>query len=840
MRTASMRIGTVWALAAALVVAAVAGGGAGTARAQEAAAPKLPGRVDLRQKMELIEKWRQQRYADLRAKGTTTAADFRRVDEDMLRIARKAEGFREEALATLNRNAGVEVRQGPGGTQPKQGRGLAGDIDTASMSARDFERLRKTAKDMGYTVTGQGDAITIEELNVTAHRQSAAEAGTASRTGSSASATEAARGLNEETALGFGKNNPSASVSDNLKKAAHTLDTPPADLTMADTQKLGKMAGRNLEELGRVAPGAADGYSTLQQQSRMLKEGYSPEAAGIVRDGATAAERAQDLANFQKQVREVSVQSVRATDEWAVARRGELGDAVAAADREVASAREMYERAKTVNSDPAHVQKTQQIYEQARAGAVKAREEMIGFNEVQAASKEAALASGSNGKSAAELMGEAKGIPKGEPPSVVREGIVGPERKALTGAAREPLPAGVREPVPSGVREPVAGRAAAAEAEGAEAAALRGKTGGLGSKLVKGGMGLAMVYGIYEGVKEGSAQAGEEAARNGDGATMSTVKTGAYTLWHGLGFGAATKIGTEAGQESAQVYAEGVKKGEIDPTSRWEKAWAMGRGALWGVSEFTGLTAIKNAAVEVGGLAVDRYGQYKAEKAAAGVPQLTPEQKAEQARKAAEAKEKAAAEAAAKAEEKAEAEREAREKAAEAARQAKLAGTGIHEEDAGSARMPDGTTIRFVYIRDAAGNTIETIEIHYDANGKEIRRFRRLETAEGLDGIYVGRFSGMAAGSFGLTIQGGSAKGVINGTSDGDAVNASMTGTVSPQGMLSGSVSGIMTGSLGGGKPTTWSFRGTMSGRVASGTASGAWTATGSGVTRRGTWSASR
>jgi hypothetical protein len=386
----------------------------------------------------------------------------------------------------------------------------------------------------------------------------------------------------------------------------------------------------------------------------------------------------------------------------------------------------------------------------------------------------------------------------------------------------------------------VVGGAAAAEAEGAEAAALRGKTGGLGSKLVKGGMGLAMVYGIYEGVKEGAAQAGEEAAKNGDGAAASTAKTVGYSLWNGLGFGAATKIGTEAGQESAKVWAEGVKKGEIDPTSRWEKAWAMGRGALWGVSEFTGLTAIKNAAVEAGGLAVDRYGQYRAEKAAAGAPKLTPEQKAAMEQKAREAKEKAEAEA----REKAEAEKEAREAAAkaaaEAARQAKLAGTGIHEEDAGSARMPDGTTIRFVYVRDAAGNTIETIEIHYDANGREIKRIRTKEKPVGIDGTYVGRFSGMAAGSFRMAVTAGAVSGTISGSSEGDAVSASMSGSVSALGTLGATVSGSMTGSFGGGKPMTWSFRGTMSGRVANGTASGTWTAKGSGVTRNGSWSASR
>lgn len=774
-------------------------------------APELSGRVDLRQKMNTLEQWRQTQYEALRASGKATAADYRAVDEQMLKIARKAEGQRQAALDVLNQHSGVTVKQGSGGTQPMEGRGLAGDIDTASMTPRDYDRVRKTAERMGYTVTQKGDSFTIEELNVTAHRQSAVEAKMGSRAGSSAYTAETGRGFNEETALGFKQNNPSASVSDNLKKAAHTLDTPAGDLSMADVQKMGKMAGRNLEELSKLDPQAAARYDTLQQQAKMLKEGYSPEAAGIVRDNATAAERAQDLASFQKEVREMSVSSIKATDAWAEGRAAELG-------KNVTRAQEMLERAK-LGGDAEHVQEVKNLVDQSR-------EELARFRELQAASKEAAVVSDINGKSAANILSEAKGIPtEGEPPSAVREKLLGSDRSGLAKTANEP-PVG------------------AAEGEGAELAAK----GGMGSKMVKGAMGILTIYQIYTGVTEGASQAGEEAGKGNDSFTASILKTAGYSLWHGLGFDSAMKTGTQAGEDSAKQWAADVKAGTVDPSSKLSQAWAQLRGVGWGLSQFTGLSSIKDAILEGGGALKDRYDQYQKEREAQRSSESTRQRREAKAEKERQEREKAekdrlAAENAARKEAGQDKEKDkdaARREAAEQAARDKLAGTGIHEEVSGWEHFKDGSSMKLVYIRDAAGNTLKTIKIFYDKNGKEIRREVTVNKPDKMDGAYAGKFSGMAGGSLQLTIKGSSVTGRSSGTSDeGDAVNATITGTVDASGNIRAQISGVSRGTFGSSsKVETWQFSGAFTGKISGNSASGSWTAT--GWKKRGSWSASK
>ena len=549
-----------------------------------AANPSLPGRVDLRPQMQVLEDWRQAEYKRLRASGKATAADFKAVDDKYLAKARKAEGYRTDALNKLNKASGIEVKQGAGGTQPSQGRGLGGDIDTDSLSAKDFQKVKNTAEKMGYKVTHQGDAITIEELNVTVHRQSAAEAKTGSRVGSSSHGAETRRGFNDETALGFKANNPNASVADNLKKAAHTLDTPPAKLGSDDLQKLGKMTGRNLEELGKLDPASAKKYETLQRQSDMLKKGYSPEAAGI-----------EDLGKFQQQAREASVKAVKATEGWAESKTAELTQRARQAEQTLT-------QAKTAG-DPVRVQ-------EARIQLEKAKTDLIGFKETQVAAKEAAVLSQGNGKSAANIMAEAKGIPTaGKPPSVVREQILGADRSMISKTLNEP---------PVGGGKLAAGEAAA---------------GSWGSKAMKGVMGVLAIYGIVTGVKEGAAQAGEEAAKGGDSTLTSVLKTAGYSLWHGLGFGAAAQTGKAAGEASAQQWAEDVKAGRVDPNSKLSQAWAKLRAVGWGLSDFTGLTAIKDAAVEGGGYVKDRYQQYKAEKDQAKQDKEVADKKAAQAGK---------------------------------------------------------------------------------------------------------------------------------------------------------------------------------------------------------------
>ncbi|MBS1198583.1 MAG: hypothetical protein H6R18_2368 [Proteobacteria bacterium] len=855
-------------------------------------ATPLSGRVDLRPQMKILEEARQAEYKRLRASGKATPADFKAVDDKFLSRARKAEGYRSDALNQLNKHSGVDVKQGAGGTQPQQGRGLAGDIDTDSLKARDFDKVKKTAERMGYKVTHQGDSMTIEELNVTIHRESAAEAKMGSRTGSSARGAEVRRGLNEETALGFKANNPNASVADNLKKAAHTLDTPAGKLSSEDVQKLGKMTGRNLEELGKLDPASAKKYETLQRQSDMLKKGYSPEAAGI-----------DDLGKFQKEAREATVKSVKTTEKWAETRTADL-------TRQAQRAEEALVKARS-SGDTASIN-------QARQQLERTKTDLIGFKETQAAAKEAAVLNANNGKSATSVLAEAKGLnTTGKSPSMVREQILAPDRKIISKTVNEP---------PLGAGKAAAGEAAAVT--------------GMGSKIVKGGMAIMVIYGIVTGVKEGASQAGEEADKKGDSTMVSVLKTAGYSLWHGLGFGAAAETGKRAGEDSANQWGEDVKAGRVDPNSKLSQAWAKLRAVGWGLAEFTGVTAIKDAAVEGGGYVKDRYTQYKAEKAEAqqkkdvadkktendgkekdtkqskdaqkdkaekdkadqektdkekaekekADKEKADKEKAEKERAEKEKAEKAEKERAEKAEkeraekeaherrerarekaekERQEAERQAREKAerqalerqerekAEAAKQAaaakaaqqQAAASGTHEEVSGWATSAKGKT-KLTYIKDASGKVLGGYYTHYDNQGRETGKEHFKNTPEssssqpasqeGFDGSYSGRVGGGASGALNFTVRNGSLSGRISGNYQGDGAFATLSGTVDAAGNVRISAPGYVRGALGEkGKMENWEFQGAMTGKIRGKQASGSWTAKGFGSSR-GTWSASR
>lgn len=861
-------------------------------------ATPLSGRVDLRPQMKILEEWRQAEYQRLRASGRATAADFKAVDDKFLSRARKAEGYRSDALNQLNKHSGVDIKQGAGGTQPQQGRGLAGDIDTDSLRARDFDKVKKTAERMGYKVTHQGDSMTIEELNVTVHRESAAEAKMGSRTGSSARGAEVRRGLNEETALGFKANNPNASVADNLKKAAHTLDTPPHKMSSEDVQKLGKMIGRNLEELGKLDPTSAKKYETLQRQSDMLKKGYSPEAAGI-----------EDLGKFQKEAREATVKAVKTTEKWAETRTADLTRQAQRAEEALAKARS--------SGDPVSIN-------QARQQLERTKTDLIGFKETQAAAKEAAVLNANNGKSTTSVLAEAKGLnTSGKSPSMVREQILSPDRNMISRTVNEPLAGG----------KATAGKAAAGEA-----------AGGMGSKLVKGGMAIMVIYGIVTGVKQGAEQAGEEADKKGDSTMVSILKTAGYSVWHGLGFGAAAETGKKAGEDSASQWAEDVKAGRVDPNSKLSRAWAQMRAVGWGLAEFTGLQAIKDAAVEGGGYVKDRYSQYKNEKQEAqqkkevadkkaekegkdgkdgkdgqkdkvdkekadkdraekektdkekadrekAEKEKVEKEKAEKERAEKEKAEKAEKERLEKAEkekaekeaherrerarekaekERQEAERQARERAerqererlerekaeaakkaaaAKAVQQQKPASSGTREEVSGWAKTAKGST-KLTYIKDAAGNVLGGYYTHYDAQGREIGKEHFKNTPEtgssqpasleSFNGSYSGRVSGGASGALNFTVRNGVLSGRISGNYKGDGAFATLSGTVDAAGNVRISAPGYVRGALGEkGKMENWEFEGVMNGKIRGRQASGSWSAKGFGSSS-GSWSASR
>lgn len=630
-----------------------------------------PDWIDLTEGRAEMEKWRAEQQAELRRQGRATAEEFRKIDVEMVKRAKMAEVNRTMALESLSKKAGIPIEQGPGGTHPQAegGRGSFSDIDTRSMSPKEYQQVLETARKNGYTVEAKGDSFTIKELDVTVHRQGPTET---APVGSSGRDLEIGRGQNKETAMGMGRNDPAVSVSDNLKKGAHTLNQPPEVLGQnpAELQKLGKMTERNIAETSKVATSGnqpANVDPVTKSQAEMLKQGYSPEAAGIVRDNATPEQRTQDIADFQKRAKGATIDAVRAADTHAAGQMDKLAG-------EVRSANDALETAKT-SGDPAKVA-------EARAKVDAANKAVVDYHQVRTGAHEAAVV---NDPDAAKIVNEARGVSnEGKSPSEVREAAVAQDRKALTQAAADPAKSPAPKPDPAaapdpakapaagegpaakgpaepaktpvagepskaptsgepvkgataegpvkgaagaepvkgpgagepvkgpGVGEPVKGPGAGEPVKGPGAA-----EGGVKATAMKGANAALGAYAIYHGVKRGAEEAGKEAAEQGDGAIKSTVKTVGYSAWYGLGIGGAIETGKKAGEDSAKQWEKDVKEGKVDPNSKLSQAWAHIRGVGWGVAEFTGLQAIKDATVEGAGYVKDRYGQYKSEKAEA-------------------------------------------------------------------------------------------------------------------------------------------------------------------------------------------------------------------------------
>ena len=631
-----------------------------------------PDWIDLEEGRAEMEKWRAEQQAELRRQGRATAEEFRKIDQEMVRRAKMAEVNRNMALESLSKKAGITIEQGPGGTHPQAqgGRGTFSDIDTRSMSPKEYQQVLETARKNGYTVEAKGDSFTIKELDVTVHRQGPTET---APVGSSGRDLEIGRGQNKETAMGMGRNDPAVSVSDNLKKGAHTLNKPPEVLAdnPAELQKLGKMTERNMAETSKVAETHKQSVTVdpvTKSQAEMLKQGYSPEAAGIVRDNATPEQRTQDIADFQKRAKGANLDAVRAADTHAASQMDKLAG-------EVRSANDAFETAKT-SGDPAKIA-------EAKAKVEAANKAVVDYHQVRTGAPEAAVV---NEPDAAKIVNEARGVSnEGKSPSEVREAAVAQDRKALTQAAADPAkspapkptesapttepgkspataePAGTKGPAeptktgPGGetaktptTGEPVKGATAEGPVKGTAGAEpvkgpgtgepvkgpgvgepVKGPTagepvkgpgaaeGGVKATAMKGANAALGAYAIYHGVKRGAEEAGKEAAEQGDGAIKSTAKTVGYSAWYGLGIGGAIETGKKAGEDSAKQWEKDVKEGKVDPNSKLSQAWAHIRGVGWGLAEFTGLQAIKDATVEGAGLVKDKYTQYKAEKAEA-------------------------------------------------------------------------------------------------------------------------------------------------------------------------------------------------------------------------------
>jgi hypothetical protein len=216
---------------------------------------------------------------------------------------------------------------------------------------------------------------------------------------------EIGRGQNKETAMGMGRNDPAVSVSDNLKKGAHTLNDPAGrtgPTAPPNLQKLGKMTERNIAETTKVAdlgqnqPANVD--PVTKTQAEMLKQGYSPEAAGIVRDNATPEQRTQDIADFQKRAKS-------ATDRGGARRRHPRQHRWTSWPARCAAPTRRWKPPKS-SGDPAKVS-------EARAKVDAANKAVVDYHQVRTGAHEAAVVNAD----AAKIVNERAVSPTKDPPA---------------------------------------------------------------------------------------------------------------------------------------------------------------------------------------------------------------------------------------------------------------------------------------------------------------------------------------------------------------------------------------------------------------------------------------
>lgn len=238
------------------------------------------------------------------------------IDRRMHGDAITLEAKRQNALKQLVKHAGIAMPEFTGTLPTAPGsRGLQGDIDTGSISGQDFHKFRKAAIDMNYHVDGQGDSITIRELDVTTHRRAPREFGPV---GSSASDTIAiGRASNHETGLAFESGDPYVSVLDNTRKGGAILKKDPLSYSYEDRTKFGKMVGRNVAVVKLPDPVLRD---TLER----LKRGDSWEAAGVVPEHATPEQRAKAIRDFHQRAERANAAAYTKAKQLGQARDADL------------------------------------------------------------------------------------------------------------------------------------------------------------------------------------------------------------------------------------------------------------------------------------------------------------------------------------------------------------------------------------------------------------------------------------------------------------------------------------------------------------------------------------
>lgn len=239
--------------------------------------------------------------------------DFFLVDSRTLKDARDLAKYQHEGLAAVFADAGVQMPASTGtGHQDPGSRGIIGDIDLADLSRADYEKVLAAAAKRGYTVQKRAGSATIVELDATTFFK---------KTDSQRFDVDVWKDPEHLSSVTFDPKkgmvveSPFLYAADNIKKTHGALTIDPALLKDGDLQGLAKATRRIMETGGEGSAGIKDVLAKIERQMKehpgepfgldlkeqlaLVKSGYSPEAAGIVKPGATPEEAARDLAAFQ-------------------------------------------------------------------------------------------------------------------------------------------------------------------------------------------------------------------------------------------------------------------------------------------------------------------------------------------------------------------------------------------------------------------------------------------------------------------------------------------------------------------------------------------------------------
>ncbi|WDP91877.1 MAG: hypothetical protein HUN04_20050 [Desulfobacter sp.] len=258
------------------------------------------------------------------------AADRYEFDQQMLKMARTQNEGRDEILAKIFKKAGIQpLKQTGTPSTSKYSQGIFGDADFETISKKNFDKILKAARDLGYTIVpGGGGSATIKELDSTFFHDT--PKGYKSRAAFQDPEMMTSFKL-KKGELGM-KKAYSITLSDNMKKMHGSLDVDPETLLKKNkVQELAKSTMRIQDAMDQFkSPGIKkdrtikelfqahdDFYKTpanrgkrlsdltFKEKLTMVKAGVSLETAGVVQPGASAQERIRQVEAFQNECKKI-------------------------------------------------------------------------------------------------------------------------------------------------------------------------------------------------------------------------------------------------------------------------------------------------------------------------------------------------------------------------------------------------------------------------------------------------------------------------------------------------------------------------------------------------------